>query len=63
MQESSEENKKQDKKDAKKKEITEHNLNKQIYITLSETPTQFMYFIPSHRYFHLRPGKLNIINF
>jgi len=55
MQESSEDYKKQDNKAQKKKEITERDLNKIQFITLSETPTTYMYFLPSQRYFHLRP--------
>ncbi len=61
MQESSEDYKRKEEKAAKKKELTERDLNKAIYITLSETNTTFMYFLPSQRYFHLRPGKKCLI--
>jgi len=57
IHDSSEDNKKQ-KTTVKKMEITEKELSKNILITLSETPTTFMYFLPSQKYFHLRPGKI-----
>jgi len=40
-----------------KKTTTEKDLEKKIFITLSETPTTFMYFLPSQKYFHQRLGK------
>ncbi len=53
--------------DRKKKEIvkgkrdfTEQELDQKIYITFSETLTNFMYFAPSQKYFTNKIGKILI---
>lgn len=39
-----------------KRDFTEKELETKIFITLSETPTTFMYFAPSQRFFTNKIG-------
>jgi len=43
-----------------KRDFTEQELDQKIFITLSETATNFMYFAPSQRYFTNKIGKLSL---
>ncbi len=45
-----------------KRDFTEQELEQKIFITLSETPTTFMYFAPSQRYFTNKIGKRMFLN-
>lgn len=40
-----------------KRGFTEQELDQKIFITLSETPTNFMYFAPSQKYFSNKAGN------
>ena len=40
-----------------KRDFTEQELDQRIFITLSETPTSFMYFAPSQKYFTNKLGE------
>lgn len=44
-----------------KRDFTEQELDQKIFITLSETPTNFMYFAPSQKYFTNKIGNNNSI--
>lgn len=41
----------------RRREATENELSQNIYITLTETPTNFMYFLPATRYLTIKNGK------
>ena len=44
----------------KHREAIDKDLEKEVYITLNETPTMFMYFAPSLKYFTANNGLINI---
>lgn len=44
-----------------KRDFTEQELDQKIFITLSETPTTFMYFAPSQKYFTNKIGMIELL--
>ena len=59
MMEQSDDDRKKREQVKGKKEFSEKELDKKIYITLSETQTTFMYFAPSQKYFTNKNGNFN----
>jgi hypothetical protein len=59
MMEQSDDDRKKREQVKGRKEFSEKELDKKIYITLSETQTTFMYFAPSQKYFTNKNGNLN----
>ena len=47
--------------DLEKQKQIEKELNQVIYITITETPTNILFYCPSTKYLTLKNGKLNFI--
>ena len=48
--------------DLEKQKQIEKELNQVIYITITETPTNILFYCPSTKYLTLKNGKLNLYN-